>query len=73
MGGEIITFIRESLSIFSKLMVEKGISLGARSNLFCSFKATEATRVTKLSEIPYATFANVFMLQGIIAVASTLE
>jgi len=66
-----ITPIRESLCIFSKAIVENGISLGASKRGFLSLRATAATRVARLALMPQAIFANVFILQGIIEVAST--
>ena len=61
------------MCIFSSAMAENGISLGASRSFLCSLSATAATLVGRLSAMPQDIFANVFIEQGMIAVASTLK
>jgi len=49
MGGEIITPIFDSFNIFSRLIGEKGVSLGAKSRVFPLFNCNRCNLVTKLS------------------------
>ena len=56
--------------MFSKAIAEKGISRGAKISFFCSFIITAAARVIRLSEIPQAILASVFIEQGAMIIAS---
>ena len=65
-----MTPIMDSLCIFSSAIGENGISLGAKINILRSFIITLAARVIRLSAIPHDIFARVFILHGVIIIAS---
>ncbi len=60
-----------SLCIFSSAMAENGISRGAKMSFFCSFIITAAQRVVRLSAMPQAILAKVFIEHGAMIMAST--
>ena len=64
MGGAIVTPVFESFSIFSRAIEDSGDSLGASISFFPSFSATAAHLVVRVSDIPWAIFESVFILQG---------
>ncbi len=60
----------ESVNMFLRWIVLRGVSLGTTTSFLRSFNMTSAARAIKLSEYPVAIAARVFIEHGIIIIPS---
>src|SRR5688500_19086626 len=73
MAGRITALVLASLVIFFRCIFDRGVSLGTRTSLRCSFMQTPAALETKLSSKAFAMLASVLVLQGMTIMPSTLN